>query len=147
MSARFEHTVEDAEQLYRGFVSYYWLIAVAFAIGGIWMRQLLLVAAMFAVVLVLWQRMIDRIPKRPWVLEIGSERITVDRSGEVESIDKVHAESVAFVRRHVRGASYWELLVLGPRRKRLFREGVRDDHKAGVERALREHGWPTADRS
>ena len=143
LPARFEHTTADAEAVYRGFVTYYWLIVVVLVVGGLlWQRQLLLVAAMFAVVLVLWQRMIDRVPKRPWVLEVGPERIAVDRGDEVDAVERRHASAVTFVRRHARGGSHWELLVLGPRKKRLLREGIRDDHKPGIEAALEEHGWP-----
>ena len=145
MTARFEHAVEDAQAIRRGFTGMYWAIAALLAIGGVFRRELLLVAAVFAVVLLLWGRAVGRaMPTKPWVLEIDRERISVDRNGAVESVDRAAAVTTRFVRRHARGASWSELQVLGPREQRLLREGVRDDHRAGVARALEEHGWPTS---
>lgn len=148
MTARFEHTVEDAHALRRAFTGVYWAIAALLALGGIFRRELLIVAAAFCVVVLLWQRSTAQaMPTEPWVLEIDRDRITVDRNGAVERVERSTATGTRLVRRRSRGASWWELQVLGPKRRRLLREGLRDDHRSGVVAALVAHGWPTADRS
>ena len=148
MTVRFEHTVEDAQSLRRAFVGVYWAIAALLALGGIVRRELLVIAAAFSVVLFLWQRSMQRaMPTQPWVLEIDRDHVAVDRNGVVERVERAAATGTRLVRRHARGASWWELQVLGPKRRRLLREGLRDDHRAGVVAALADHGWPTSDRS
>ena len=124
MTVRFEHSLDDADGLFRGLLGVYWLLALGLLVAAIWVRPLLVVAGLFAVVLVVWRRQIERaMPTKPWVLEIDEQRITVDRNGTVERVERGDATADELIRR--------------------LRTEVRADHKAGVDAALKEHGWPS----
>ena len=118
MTARFEHSVDDAHRLAGRIGAIYWALAAGIAIVGLFRREWLVIAVVFAVVLVLWRRQVRRaMPTKPWVLEIGVEHITLDRNGVVETVRRGD-DRVDHIVREVEGLP-------------------------GVAQALEERGWPT----
>ena len=141
--ARFEHSVKDARRLARGFAAFYWALVALLAVGAVWRRGLLVAAVVFALVVAIWQRQIGRVPLRPWVLTVDTDELRV---GDVV-VRRSDTAEVRFVRRWTRGAAWSELQVRDHAGQRVLREGVRDDHRAGIEDALYERGWPVRNRS
>jgi hypothetical protein len=135
--ARFVHSKEDAAALFRGFRTLYWAIVAVLAVGALWRPDLLLIAAVFAVVLLIWQRQVRGHTDREWVLEIDRDAVTVG----TKRVRRHDASFVRFRRRTTRGAAWTELQVVGPSGKPVFREGIRDDHRDDIAAALRQRGW------
>jgi hypothetical protein len=139
--ARFVHSKEDAAALFQGFRVLYWGIVVVLLIGAVWRPDLLLVAVVFAVTLVVWQRQVRRHTSKAWELVVDRDVVTVgDRR-----VSRTDASFVRFRRRRMRYGAWTELQVVGPAGKPVFREGIRDDHRDGITTALRERGWAVED--
>jgi len=100
---RIEHSAEEADRLFKGFIGIYWLLTLALLVAAIWVRPLALVAAVFSIVLIVWRRRIERaMPKQPWVLDVEDDRITLDRNGDVVTVTRGDPRAVDVVR-EVRG--------------------------------------------
>ena len=108
------------------------------ALGAVVEPFLLLAAAGFALMLLLWEWQIRRASSEEWVLEIGDDAIV--RGGQ--TVLRADASFARFRRRRMRYAAWTELQVVGPAGTPIFTEGIRDDHRDGIAAALRSHGWP-----
>jgi hypothetical protein len=107
------------------------------AIGALARPGLLVAAAGFAVVLLLWEWQVRRASAPEWVLEITEDAVT---RGE-QTVRRADASFARFRRRRMRYAAWTELQVIGPSGTPVFAESIRDDHRVGVAAALRERGW------
>ena len=102
---------------------------------------MLLTAVALAVVLLVWQRSIRR--SGTWALVVGTDSLVVEGADERRVVRRADVAGLRWKRRRTRGAAWWELQLLGPRRRVLARESIADAHRPEVEAALAANGWPT----
>jgi hypothetical protein len=138
--AVFVHSKEDAAKVFTGFRVLYWAIALALVVAALVNRDLIPLAIVWPVVLLLWEWRVRRAPTG-WSLEIDERALREVTGDEWRSIERDATSFVRFRRRRMRYAAWTTVQAVGSRGAVELEIGIRDDHRDGIARALRERGW------